>query len=48
MRSLLIYALIPVLLFSVLHLARAENNSVVQIYTAPEVNLEEIDRSILD
>ena len=48
MRSLPICALIPVLLFSPLHLARAEKNSVVQIYTAPEVNLEEIDRSILD
>ena len=48
MRSLQICALIPVLLFSPLHFARAEKNSVVQIYTAPEVNLEEIDRSILD
>ena len=48
MRSLSICALIPVLLFSPLHLARAEKHSVVQIYTAPEVNLEEIDRSILD
>jgi phosphatidylserine/phosphatidylglycerophosphate/cardiolipin synthase-like enzyme len=28
--------------------ARAEKNSVVQIYTAPEMNLEEVDRSILD
>jgi phosphatidylserine/phosphatidylglycerophosphate/cardiolipin synthase-like enzyme len=48
MRSLPIYALIPVFLFSPLHLACAEKNSVVQIYTAPEMNLEEIDRSVLD
>ena len=48
MRSPLIYALVPVLLFSPLHLSRAEKNSVVQIYTAPEMNLEEIDRYVLD
>lgn len=48
MRRLLISTLIPVLLFSPMHLARAEKNSVVQIYTAPEMNLEEVDRSILD
>ena len=48
MRSLQICSLIPVLLFSPSHLARAEKNSAVQIYTAPEMNLEEIDRSILD
>ena len=48
MRSLLICALTPVLLASPLLLARAEKNSVVQICTAPEMNLEEVDRSILD
>jgi phosphatidylserine/phosphatidylglycerophosphate/cardiolipin synthase-like enzyme len=48
MRSLLICAVIPVLLFSPLHLARAEKNSMVRIFTTPEVNLEEIDQSILD
>jgi hypothetical protein len=31
-----------------LHLARGEKKSVVQIYTVPEVNLKEIDQSILD
>jgi len=48
MRNLVICTLIAVLLSSPLHLARAEKNSVAQIYTAPEMNLEEIDRSILD
>ncbi|ARN83926.1 hypothetical protein [Methylocystis bryophila] len=48
MRSLLLSALIPVLLFSPSPVARAEKTSVVQIYTAPEMNLEEVDRSILD
>lgn len=48
MRILPICALIPVLLFPPLHFARAEKNSVVQVYTAPEMNLGEIDRSILD
>jgi phosphatidylserine/phosphatidylglycerophosphate/cardiolipin synthase-like enzyme len=48
MRSLLVCALVPVFIVSPLHVACAEKNSVVQIYTAPEMNLEEIDRSILD
>ena len=48
MRSLLVCALIPIVLVSSGHFARAEKNSVVQVYTAPEMNLEEIDRSILD
>jgi phosphatidylserine/phosphatidylglycerophosphate/cardiolipin synthase-like enzyme len=46
MRSRL--ALIMALILLSAPLAHSEKNSVVQIYTAPEMNLEEIDRSILD
>jgi hypothetical protein len=48
MKGALIFAVLPVILLGPAGQSRAEITALVQMYNSPEMNLEEIDRSILD
>ena len=48
MKGALILAVLPVILLGPAGQSRAERTALVQMYNSPEMNLEEIDRSILD